>query len=668
MIRAIYGTKSAVAPSLRRLRGDPAFTSLTILRMYSASTPLSQSDEPETETADPTPKDRNLDPRKLARDYANRRAAYKKEVSKIRVRYAKEIAAQTAKDDAETKAIREATRRAKLERQRLKNIRSARNAMREQEKRLARKAEFEEELRVAQVNRDARNERFRKARQMVVDELEAEAHLWLTTPEEVDAAFGDGLAVSQQLWAHRGGVLGAPVPTEDAEFWRYESHTWDMSKTFRTPRENLLEELEELTYFEANMDDSYWTEERLKDLAVKEEKAKLRAMVREEGRRALLAKQKRMLQDTFGSENDPGAIPKAMPVPKLDVLANYGAMEKEGAKILREDPTKFFVFEEGEGVVGDDGTGEYGGVGVDEGTEAKKAKVGTLGMPVGLRDPLRDPNDGSPYPELIGKLPKPDMRTEREKKRDARQARMYEAAMGKDSNEGQSAAEHVDLEDGAGEDLDYNELSKSYDSDDEVWEEGLDPDRDAEILATPRDRRYTEDDFAWVIEQLEGKVAKLEEQLSYELDSAKQEMRAMAETEATERKLHEGEPTTGDRGGEEGGSAVQTTAGVDDRGRSFIEYDPDELDLNTLGVDVDKMEDVLSTLSKDQMSALQALDDDDVVMTSPQEIEAALGKVPGLSKEQVKSLVDLELSLVENEELKGALLTEDENGKGKDKD
>ena len=122
-----------------------------------------------------------------AAEYNNRRAAYKKEVSILRKDYASEVALQRAADAAETLAEEKEIRRGKLERQRLKNVRSAQTSMRELEKRRLRELEFQEELRVAQINRDGRKERFRKARQMVVDELEEEAPLWLTTPEEVEA-------------------------------------------------------------------------------------------------------------------------------------------------------------------------------------------------------------------------------------------------------------------------------------------------------------------------------------------------------------------------------------------------------------------------------------------------------------------------------------------------
>jgi hypothetical protein len=72
-----------------------------------------------------------------------------------------------------------------------------------------RRIEWEKELEVTQQLRDKKKELFQKARQRVVDQLEAEAHLWLTNEQEVERALGNPRA-SQILWARRGGIIGAP--------------------------------------------------------------------------------------------------------------------------------------------------------------------------------------------------------------------------------------------------------------------------------------------------------------------------------------------------------------------------------------------------------------------------------------------------------------------------
>ena len=257
------------------------------------------------------------DKKAAARDYNSRRAGYRDQVSVIRKQYFDEIAKEREKEEALVNAEKEETMRRRLERQRLKNIRSARNALLEEEKRLNRETEFKEYLEVKQTERDERRRRYHKARAMVLAELEAEADLWLTTPEEVEAAFTH--EAEQKLWARPNGVLGSPSPSVDSHFWQYESHTMHMDKTYKTPRELLLEELMEQIYEESTVDETFWTTERLRDQEHLEEKAKLRAMVRAHGRRALLDKQKEMLEKYFGTAE--GEVPKRMPAPSCLTLS-----------------------------------------------------------------------------------------------------------------------------------------------------------------------------------------------------------------------------------------------------------------------------------------------------------------------------------------------------------
>ena len=73
--------------------------------------------------------------------------------------------------------------------------------------------------------------------------------------------------------------MGAPRPTQDAEFWKYVSHTWDMSRTYLSPRDLLLEEIQDQLYDETNIDfDDYWTSDRLQQQQEIRQKAKLRAI------------------------------------------------------------------------------------------------------------------------------------------------------------------------------------------------------------------------------------------------------------------------------------------------------------------------------------------------------------------------------------------------------
>jgi hypothetical protein len=341
---------------------------------------------------------KKLEAKLSARDYNNRRAAYKRQVSVLRREYADQIAKQRAADVAEEEDRQQKLVRQKLERQRLKNMKIAASAIREEEFRQQREREFEEHLVKQQQIRDAKNERYAAARQMVIDELEKEAHLWLTTPEEVELAFSSP-DNEQLLWTRPRGILGAPNPSLDSHFWQYETHTWDMSKTYKSQRQALLEEIEEMAYDEANINKKFWTPERILEHERLEEKAKLRAMVYSVGRAELLKKQRELIQND--SKND--IIPTAEKVPSLNLLNNDTAIEREGANVLMNDPTKFFIF-------------DNNAINSTTGSANMSAYAGpTLGAPIALRDLLRDGPSGTVFPEIIGKNPKPDTRSEREK-------------------------------------------------------------------------------------------------------------------------------------------------------------------------------------------------------------------------------------------------------------
>ena len=561
----------------------------------------------------------------VASNYNDRRATYKKAVGQLRKQYAAEVAQQRLTDEkAEAQKKAEETRK-RLERQRVKNIQSVKNAMRHEEARKKRSKEFEEELKVSQVNREARLERFDKARRLVVQELEEEAVHWLSTPEEVDAAL-DGQDNEQMLWSRPGGFVGAPMPAEDSDFWRFESHTWDMSKTYQSSREKLMEQLEELAYHEANLDPNYWNDDNIQFQNELEEKAKLRALVRDEGRKSLLLKQRQMMQDIHAEKNSVGSdgmppIPSPMAAPSLNVLADYDAMEEEGAKILEEDPTKFFVF--------------------DSAGEQRDNQSGqSMGKPVRLRDPVRDSTPtGTPFPELIGRLPKPDTRTEREKKRQEREERMWAAAQAEAASGVEFAAE--DELTPTDSPVDYDRLGNFGDEDDLAWEEGIDPQTDADLLNTPRDQRFNDEDLDWMIQHIEKKVANLEEI-----------MRLEAVNEI---------PTAQSKSGDEVEQALDArtvkSTKVDKRGREYTSYEV----LGDNGLDeLLKMQDtsVLDTLSREQIKAIGALENDE--SKTAEEVRGALSKIPGLTDEQVQSLVDLEMSLVQNSEL---LKSEDDDKK-----
>ena len=57
---------------------------------------------------------------------------------------------------------------------------------------------------------------------------------------------------------------------------------------------------------------------------------------------------------------------------------------------------------------------------------------------------------------------------------------------------------------------------------------------------------------------------------------------------------------------------------------------------------------VLDSLSSEQITAIGALENGD--SKTPEEVNNALSKVPGLTDEQIQSLVDLEMSLLQSSE------------------
>lgn len=467
--------------------------------------------------------------KKIAQDFNNRRASYKRQVSVLRKAYADEVAQQRAADKAEREAMaREATRR-RLERQRKKNLRSAYNAMLEKKEREQRAKEFEEHLEREQVKRQARKERYAAARQMVVDELEREAPLWLTTPEEVEAAFTP--QAEQLLWTRRGGVLGAPNPSLDAHFWQNETHTWHMTKTYKSQREILLEEIRELAYEEANVDKSFWTPERIEEIQDLETRARLRAEVQRAGKLELLRRQSEMMNEQYQTEK--GEIPKKVPAPNLKVLANERALEREGAKIMFADPTRFFVFDQ-------DGQADLEDfdIAAEQGKETLEYSGPTLGAPIDIRKT----NSGK-FPQAIGKFPKPDTRTEREKKQEAREERMLAAARAEEAMSIELAAEEQDIED-LEPDLDYDD--NQWDPDEEEWLKGLSADspEDEDIRNTPPSHRFKEEDIEWVLQKLNEEQNFLEQQFGVEMEALQQNIRSELEEKAADGPIPENELQT----------------------------------------------------------------------------------------------------------------------------
>lgn len=535
-----------------------------------------------------------------AETYTKRRSVYRQQVSQLRKKYAAEVATLRAQDEAEERARKAAIRRAKLERQRLKNIRTAQNAMKEKERLEQRRKEFEEELRVAQMNRDARNARFNKARQLVINEMEEQAHLWLTTEEEVREALNHEAA--NLLWARPGGVIGAPSPTADSKYWRLECHTWHMEQTYPQNKEILLQEIMEEIYEATNVDPTIWTPERLGERKELEEKAKLRAMVRLRGLSLLLQKRSEIYRDQYLPK--PDDIPAAPPVPDLRMFTNHAAMEKIGVQDLFENPTAYFHFAND-----DEGSQQQQR---QQSIEAGSYSGPTLGEPTGLRDWIRDDTPGgTPFPVIIGMLPKITAKSERERKRMERESKMRAAAEAKMTEEERQDAEiRAELEDD-NDDEPYDPTifrEPEPDEDDLAWLASLDPVEDADLLSMPPYMRYTEDDVKWVLG-----------------------------------KLQQESKNTGVliRQSEEGILQVQKAAEAE---RSLRPSQDDVL--KNMGIDPARAAKIMASLTEEQTELLQGMGLTEEM--SEDEIREAYRKVPTLSEEQRFELLELDLLYLRN--------------------
>jgi hypothetical protein len=699
----------------------PALTSTSPLSLPSTSTsPFSTQVQEDNNSNTGNIELSKASKQKIASNYNNRRSNYKKAVSKLRKQYATEYAKQTKQDLESKQKQQQVVTRQRLERQRLKNIKSVKNAMKQEELRIAQKKIFEEHLKTQAVKDEKRKIRFEKARRLVLKELEQQAVYWLTTKEDVDMQLDQKFNpfIEQQLWTRPGSFIGEPAPSNDSQYWKYESHTWKVQATYPTKNEKLLENIEDMVYDRTNVDyNIYWNEERVNYQNELEEKAKLRALVLNEGKKALLHKQRQMMQDVHTQQQvvnkEEMIVPPILdlPVPSTDILANYDAMEYEGVKALKDDPTKFFVFahdnnadEDGSSASTSTSAADANAnVNTDTNDETSSDSTSNLGKPIRLVDPVRDSTfTNTPYPELIGKLPKPDTRTEREKKKAEREERMLAAAnlaaaggSEDDNDEVDADAENAFTFGGghAEEITDYEKIANFADEDDLEWEKGLDPIMDKDLLDTPWDERYTDEDIEWIISKLESKVESLKEIVA--LEEGSKVIKALGgDQDAGDGESSEDDADDQDQDDdstpktqEEYDDAVLDAMGpgtvkstkVDDKGREYVTYDVvddvDDLEFDdaddlmaALGAndlnDLIRMQDeqnVLKTLSDEQIVALQSIGDDDNANgttdfeKTAEEIKEALSKVPGLTDVQVQSLVDLEMSLASNEKVQKKL-------------
>ena len=608
----------------------------------STNAPQPHDDDDGTSAEGSDDADTSITPSVLANIFNQQRAQYNRAVSSLRKQYFAEIEEQREIERRRKDIEAAKLRRAALERKRLKAMRSAENAQLQLQKQERRRLEWERELQATQREREEKKMLYSKARQKIVDELEAECHLWLTTPEEVEKALGNPTA-AQILWSRPGGMIGAPSGEHTGfgdygDFWRYECHTWDARPIYKAPKEVMLEELEYMAYLQANNNPSYWTKERVREAEQKEQRARLRAILREEGRRSLLNKQREMMRDIYGN-NDAGGSkkadakggrrlpPTAMPAPKLDYLADYEAQEREGLEILKKDPRRFFIFESDLPNATNHGGMHSNEEGESSGGDGTTTLSGaSLGRPVGLRNPFFNDRP-TPFPLRMGRDLPVDTRTEKEKKRDERQERMRaaaeEAALAAKKGiayEVAMAAEE-DLEDGS-EDVDYDKAEE--DAEKELWEGQMEEwsDFDRKLFnMTPPSQRITPDEVDWIIAQLKKKTSAMQERLDFENKIRRKELEKGASGSAVARPIESLEQV-------------------------------DKYVMEGLGYDMEALETLVRELSPEQSAMLEEIDFTGRIGITEEEMTRELRAVPGLKDEQVQALVEMEMSLLRNESLK----------------
>eukprot|EP00816_Leptocylindrus_hargravesii_P006942 CAMPEP_0196818694 /NCGR_PEP_ID=MMETSP1362-20130617/66929_1 /TAXON_ID=163516 /ORGANISM="Leptocylindrus danicus, Strain CCMP1856" /LENGTH=560 /DNA_ID=CAMNT_0042196893 /DNA_START=268 /DNA_END=1947 /DNA_ORIENTATION=- len=513
--------------------------------------------------------------------FAQNRNIYRKEVSNLRKQYAVEIAAERRADEARKAAERQKIAAEKQKRVAKKLERSIQNARLDHARKAARRQQWLQELEQAKIKRLAREERYMKARRLLLQELEEEAPLWMTTKEEVEEKLSD-----EQFW-HRPSLVGARP--DDAVFWKYEGLHQDKSKTYLTPRDKFYQHLLDHLYLESNCDAEYWANGgRLEQYEERAERAKLRSLVRSKGRKRL--------EKTF---DDPFKDEKFRNRRQLLAALEIGADEVEGVKMLLSDPTQFFEQVETKTLDDDEE--------VIVKTEIKvKSEKG--------------------FPEFLftGRQPyTAKALLEREKAKKSK---------GKKKQQQLSKADKKPMETDFDEDTELDpEILAALDLEEE----------DEEMSKLPVDERISDDDIAWIIQQLKDQIARMEEK-----ESVSQVISDVGIISAEENEI------------EEIATASSTPGEMDGVEESF-EDDFDE--------DIDY--DVMSSMTAEQQEQLSRLD---FQLESPEDAEkladAIREHVSDLNEQQIRSLVYLELILFENDGTDDGLQDFDLSDDGKDKD
>lgn len=408
----------------------------------------------------------------------DQRKIYRKQVSELRKQYKIEVDVKRQVEEREKERITTKEAIEVAQRRKIKLLKAIENERMQREIQAERRKAFGEYLKEVQIARDARRGRYKKARELVIKELEAESHLWMTTSAEVDKVLDDKNAM-QELWANPY-TIGARPP--DSELWRFESHTADMSRSYPKRRELLLEDILSDVFAEENIDTTYWPNEKMDEVFQRNQRKKLHAMIRREGRRRLLRRQSELMKEhfTLAPNQKEAGVPLKLPPPDLNVLADEKMMEEEGLKALFENPESFLQIIDG--------------------------KV------VSIKDEFFHLPDGKPFPLFIGDDTPLNRPKKKEPTKKSKQQQKKESPA--PDQEEESVDRFMDEES-----PEFLQSSKQV-----VSNDALENDEDFFI---PEENRYTARDVDWVSEKLQTKInyfEQLEARESKSVASAQQEL------------------------------------------------------------------------------------------------------------------------------------------------
>lgn len=448
------------------------------------------------------------------------KSEYNRALKEMRKQYAEEVALIRAREEQERRRAEEKLRKEKTERDRIKMEKKIDTARRELRRRQEREEEWKEKLRQTQIRREARKERFHKARLLILQELEDEAKHWVaTTPEEVEQVFGprNELLVSQQLWTRPHSRIG--VAPEDATFWRYQSDTWTMSRTYLTPKEYLFQGLLETADYQANLDEiTYWTPEKVSQQTMKENRARLRALV--EKQTLLLIVQRQLHRENLGAATNASSNPNRRKLFIAQIPKHHSHSLQYGRRkyqhVPPDHPLRFFLAKQQQHPITYDEVECQVALEKDNFSkfftlhDEEEVLPGSDGMPQFQIRPHQS------WPLLLGKEEERNRSLEKEKIREKKEEQSLWAQMG--GMEAADAEPDVKSE----EENEYLTSAIKTESEEDEDLNSLIPDPILKEFAQgPDEWKVNEKDVDWMITKLEKQIMLLEDDMQGFMKSQK---------------------------------------------------------------------------------------------------------------------------------------------------